>query len=178
MLKTTFKLTLVLILLGLVSSVAQGQEGRRFKATLVPTEEVPALSNVASGTFTLLIDFDELSFDYELSYSGISGTGATQSHIHLAQKGVNGGIMVFFCTNLGNGPPGTQACPANGTVTGTATAANVGGGANAQGIAPGQFDEVLAAIRAGVVYVNVHSALFPGGEIRGQLVPGSKPPIR
>ena len=86
--------------------------------------------------------------------------------------------MVFFCTNLGNGPPGTQACPANGTVTGTATAANVIGGANAQGIAPGQFDEVLAAIRAGVVYVNVHSALFPGGEIRGQLVPGSKPPIR
>jgi hypothetical protein len=176
MLKTCLKLTLVLILLGLLPSVALGQEGRKFKATLVGIEEVPALSNVGAGTFTLLIDFGDTSFDYQLTFSGISGSGATQSHIHLGQKGVNGGITVFFCTNLGNGPPGTQACPANGTVGGTVTSANVGGGAAAQGIAAGEFAEVLKAIRAGVVYVNVHSALFPGGEIRGQLVPDVKPP--
>ena len=35
---------------------------------------------------------------------------------------VNGGISVFLCTNLGNGPAGTQACPQEGTVTGTFTA--------------------------------------------------------
>ena len=165
-----------MILLGLLPSVALGQEGRKFKATLVGVDEVPALSNVGAGTFTMLIDFGDTSFDYQLTFSGVSGSGATQSHIHLAQKGVNGGIMVFFCTNLGNGPPGTQACPANGTVGGTITAGNVGGGAAAQGIAAGEFAEVLKAIRAGVVYVNVHSALFPGGEIRGQLVPDVKPP--
>jgi CHRD domain-containing protein len=39
----------------------------------------------------------------------------------------------------------------------------------------GEFAELLAAIRAGYVYANVHSALFPGGEIRGQLSAGAKP---
>ena len=38
-----------------------------------------------------------------------------------------------------------------------------------QGIDPGQFEELVAAIRAGRAYANVHSAKFPGGEIRGQL---------
>ena len=173
MLKRCLKLTLLLALLGLLPAAAQAQE-RKFKATLTPSEEVPALSNLGSGTFTMVIDFGDTSFSYQLTYSGVSGTGATQSHIHLAQKGVNGGIMVFFCTNLGNSP-GTQACPANGTVGGIVTAANVGAGAAAQGIAAGEFAEVLKAIRAGTVYVNVHSALFPGGEIRGQLVPDVKP---
>jgi hypothetical protein len=57
---------------------------------------------------------------------------------------------VFLCTNLGNGPAGTQPCPTQGgTITGTITAANVGGGAAAQGIAVGEFDEFLAALRSG-----------------------------
>jgi hypothetical protein len=168
MLKRCLKLCLLLLLVGLVPAAAQAQEGRKFKATLISYEEVPALSNTGAGTFDLLIDSTDTSFDYELSFSGISGTGATQSHIHIAQKGVTGGIMVFFCSNLGNGPPGTQACPANGTVSGTITAANVIG-PTGQGIAAGEFAEVLKAIRAGNVYANVHSALFPGGEIRGQL---------
>ena len=174
MLKKCLKLCMLLTLLGLLPSIAQAQEGRRFGARLVSYNEVPALSNTGEGTFNMLIDLSATSFDYELSYSGISGTGATQAHIHIAQKGVNGGIMVFFCSNLGNGPPGTQACPANGSVTGTITAANVIGPAG-QGISAGEFAEVLKAIRAGVVYANVHSVLFPGGEIRGQLAPGAKP---
>ena len=80
--------------------------------------------------------------------------------------------MVFLCTNLGNGPIGTQACPgpSSGTVAGTITAADVVSSASNQGIAAGELTEVLRAIRAGVTYANVHSNLFPGGEIRGQLV--------
>ena len=174
MLKTSIKLTLLLMLLGVVPTDTQAQQGRRFGARLVSYEEVPALSNAAEGTFNMVIDASDSSFDFELTYSGISGTGATQAHIHLGQKGVNGGITVFFCTNLGNGPPGTPTCPANGTVTGTVTAANVIG-PNGQGLAPGEFAELLAAIRAGAVYANVHSVLFPGGEIRGQLAAGAKP---
>jgi hypothetical protein len=53
-------------------------------------------------------------------------------------------------------------------VTGTITAANIIGPAE-QGIAPGEFAEAVAAIRAGVAYVNVHSTKLPNGEIRGQL---------
>jgi hypothetical protein len=140
---------------------------------LISYDEVPALSNTGEGTINLLIDSSDTSFDFELTYSGISGTGATQSHIHIGQKGVNGGVTVFFCTNLNNGPPGTQACPANGSVTGTITAADVIGPAG-QGVGAGEFAEVLKAIRGGVVYANVHSVTFPGGEIRGQLAPGAK----
>lgn len=174
MLRQSLKFCLLMAVIGLVPIAAQAQEGRKFKANLISYEEVPALSNAGSGTFKLLIDFTDTSFHYELTFSDISGTGATQSHIHIAQKGVNGGVMVFFCSNLGNAPPGTQACPANGTISGTITAADVIGGAAAQGIAMGEFAEVLKAIRAGTVYANVHSALFPGGEIRGQLVPDVK----
>jgi hypothetical protein len=53
-------------------------------------------------------------------------------------------------------------------VTGTITPANILGPAG-QGIAAGEFDEFIAAMRAGVTYANVHTAQFPGGEIRGQI---------
>jgi len=99
-----------------------------------------------------------------------------QSHIHFGQPGVNGGISLFLCTNLGNGPAGTQPCPASpGTVTGVLSAAQLVG-PNGQGIAPAsagvsptEFAEIVKAIRSGVTYANVHSEKFPGGEIRGQL---------
>ncbi|MBA3245914.1 MAG: CHRD domain-containing protein, partial [Actinobacteria bacterium] len=42
-------------------------------------------------------------------------------------------------------------------------------GPSSQGIAAGEFAELLAAIRAGKTYANVHTSLFPGGEIRAQL---------
>ena len=82
---------------------------------------------------------------------------------------MNGGISVFLCSNLGNGPAGTQACPpAPATISGTITPADVIGPAE-QGIDPMEFDELVGAIRAGVAYANVHSTTFPTGEIRGQL---------
>jgi hypothetical protein len=174
MLKRCLKLSLLLILLGLLPSIAQAQNNRQFKATLIGYEEVPAISTTGTGTFDMLIDFGDTGFAYELSYSGLTGN-VQQAHIHIAQKGVNGGIMIFFCTNLGNGPAGTQPCPApSGNISGFVTAADVIGGAAAQGVSPGEFAEVLRAIRAGTAYVNVHSNLFPGGEIRGQLAPPVK----
>ena len=38
-----------------------------------------------------------------------------------------------------------------------------------QGLAPGEFDELVRAMRAGATYANVHTTLVPGGEIRGQI---------
>jgi hypothetical protein len=56
----------------------------------------------------------------------------------------------------------------SGAVSGVLTQANMIGPAG-QGIEPAEFAEIVAAIRAGVAYVNVHSSVFLGGEIRGQL---------
>jgi hypothetical protein len=53
-------------------------------------------------------------------------------------------------------------------VSGVLTPANVIGPA-AQGVAPGEFAELVRAIRAGVTYANVHTQAFMGGEIRGQI---------
>jgi hypothetical protein len=56
----------------------------------------------------------------------------------------------------------------SGDVMGTITAAQVVGPAG-QGIAAGEFEELVRAIKTGVTYANVHSTKFPGGEIRGQI---------
>ena len=141
---------------------------RRIKETLTGYEEVPAVSTEASGLFSGRIDKEGTSLDWTLSYSDLEGA-VQQAHIHFGKKGTNGGITVFLCTNLGNGPAGTQACPpAPATVTGTIRPADIIGPAG-QGIAAQEFAELTAAIRAGVTYVNVHSSTYQGGEIRGQL---------
>ena len=83
--------------------------------------------------------------------------------------------MIWLCQTATNQPPAgpsVPVCPTpSGTVTGTVTAANVIGPAG-QGIDPGQFAELVAAIRAGATYVNVHSVKYPGGEVRAQVDQG------
>ena len=103
-----------------------------------------------------------------LSYADLE-SDVTQAHIHFGGPRQSGGISVYLCTNLGNGPAGTQACPPDGgTVSGTIRPADVVGPTD-QGIAVRGFGELLDAIRHGVTYVNIHSAVLPGGEIRAQL---------
>jgi hypothetical protein len=148
-------------------AVAGDSGERNFRAGMVGYEEVPAISTTATGSFTAEL-VDESTLTYELTYSASELGVVTQSHIHLGQRTANGGISVFLCSNLGNGPAGTQACPASGTITGTITATNVIG-PTAQGIAPGEFAELVRALRAGVAYANVHSTTFAGGEFRGQI---------
>jgi hypothetical protein len=141
-------------------------------ASVFSRHEVPAVSTFARGTFKATLSADLTRLDYELTFSKTDGT-VLQSHIHIAQAGVNGGIMTFLCSNLGNGPAGTQACPASGTITGTIEAANIVASALSQGVPAGSFFEFQRALRQGVAYVNVHSSLFPGGELRGQIEPAS-----
>lgn len=142
---------------------------RSFRVRLEPFQEVPSVSSVARGDFRLRIGRSGDSMDYELSYSGLEAD-VRQAHIHFGQKSVNGGISVFLCQTTFNPDPTNRApaCPQAGTVTGNLTAANVIGPAG-QGIAAGQFAELVKAIRAGQTYANVHSVMFPGGEIRAQI---------
>ena len=160
------------------STVVLAQGFKKISEFLTGFEEVPSVSTVATGTFDAKISNDSSQIDWVLSYSNLEGT-VQQAHIHFGQKGVNGGISVWLCGNPTPPgvtpaivpPPGTQLCPPPpATISGTATAANVVGPAN-QGIAAGEFDELIEAIRAGKTYANVHSTKFPGGEIRSQLGP-------
>ena len=145
-------------------------DGGSFRIRLSGFQEVPAVSTPATGTFTAKQGGNNTKVDYTLSYQGLQAD-ATQAHLHFGQKSVNGGISVWLCSNLASPPtpPGVQACPLrSGTVSGTITATNVVGPAG-QGIAPGEFAELLRALNNDVVYANVHSTMFPGGEIRGQV---------
>ena len=159
----------VVALLGVVAAATAGGGGRDVREHLTGYEEVPAISTTGFGDFRASFSRhgDELS--YRLSYDRLEGT-VQQAHIHIGQEGVNGGIVVFLCTNLGNGPAGTQACPPPpATISGEIGPEDVVGNALSQGIEIGAFDEVVDAIEAGATYVNVHSTKWPGGEIRAQL---------
>jgi len=145
------------------------------QAALIGYQEVPSVSTPASGEFHAKISRDGTSINYELTFGDLVGT-VQQSHIHVAQRGVNGSVVVWLCQTATTPAPASVAattpfCPQSGTVTGTITAANVVTAATAsQQIVAGELDEVIAAIRAGVAYVNVHATpLNPGGEIRGQI---------
>ena len=150
---------------------AQAEKGAKsLKADLVGFEEPPAVSSTGSGTFRAKIAHDDSFFEYELTYENLEGV-FTQSHIHLGQKGVNGGISIWLCGSVAlPGPPGTPMClgPNSGSASGIVTAAQVIG-PSGQGVAALEFEEILHAMRAGVTYANVHSTKHPGGEIRGQI---------
>lgn len=168
----------VVILIGVVAlSTAVGvQAVVTHHSHKVPTvllsgyNETPALNSPGTGTFTASIDDQAQTISYTLTYSGLSSS-VTQAHIHFGNRFSAQGVSLFLCSNLGNGPAGTQACPAaGGTVTGTLHPADVVGPA-AQGIPAGAagWPAIVKAIRAGVAYANVHTTTFPAGEIRAQL---------
>ena len=129
-----------------------------------------ALSTSGSGSIRLRINPDAGTIAYRVRYANLEGT-VTQSHIHFGSPSQSGGISVWLCgTAALPGPSGTPACPTTnpGEVSGTLHAGDVIG-PNGQGIAPGEFAELLAAIRADSTYANVHSTKYPTGEIRNQL---------
>ena len=92
------------------------------------------------GTGTFTGDITGKKLKFTLKFSHLTGA-ATAAHIHMGAKGVSGPVVVPLC-----GPCKTTV---SGTVTVNAT--------------------VLSAIKKGKAYVNVHTAKYPGGEIRGQL---------
>jgi CHRD domain len=154
---------LALALVATAAPIALGDhDDDEFEAKLMGFQEVPAVSTVASGRFKAEIDKDDQVIEYRLRYEDLEAP-VLFAHIHLGQKTANGGVSAFLCGG-GSKPP----CPQEGTVTGTIVPADVVGPAG-QGIAAGEFAELVRAIEARVTYANVHSEKFPGGEIRGQI---------
>lgn len=110
----------------------------------------------------------DTTITFTLDYADLTGPPLA-AHIHVGQQGVNGGVSVFFC-GAGSSKP---LCPAgnSGTVTGTIAASDVVGPVG-QGFVAGDIVPVIAALRAGFTYANMHTVKFPAGEIRGQVLRG------
>jgi hypothetical protein len=131
-----------------------------------------AISSNASGRFKATIDDNGQMIHYELSYQGLE-SAVTQAHIHFGQRHTVGGIVVWLCQTAAVPAPlavsaVTPTCPQEGTVSGTIAPTQVLT-VTGQGIDAGEFTELVRAIRAGITYANVHSAVFAPGEIRGQI---------
>ncbi len=112
-------------------------------------ENNPANSSPATGTAIMLFDVRANTFDLIVSITGMTNT-ATNSHIHEAAAGANGGVV----TNLG-----AEAVYTRSGSNLTATFRNVTHGG-----------DKLKLLQGGA-YFNIHSAQYPGGEVRGQLIP-------
>jgi CHRD domain len=150
----------------LVASLAGAAGGKKNVKSddLTGYQENPDVSSTGTGSFSAMIDDDAQTITYELSYSALEGGNALFAHIHFGKRAVNGGVSAFLC-----GGGDKPACPAaESTVSGVIDAADVVGPAG-QGIEAGSFAELVAAIRAGHTYVNVHTPRWPGGEIRAQI---------
>jgi hypothetical protein len=161
----------LIALLGVGSYAIAGSGSKNFNGDpMIGYEENPDVSTVANGSFTARLSDDGTSLHYKLSYSGLEGT-VTQAHVHFGKTAINGGISFWLCETAGTQSPSasTPTCPSpGGTVEGDITSAEVIGPA-AQGIEPLNLAEILAAMRAGHAYANVHSTKWLGGEIRAQI---------
>ena len=110
--------------------------------TLSGASEVPPVTTSASGTATVTINPDR-TVVVKVTATGMT---ATASHIHEGAAGANGPVIVPFTKTADN----TFASPEGAKLT----------------------ESQYASYKAGNLYVNVHSAAHPGGEVRAQIKGG------
>jgi CHRD domain len=146
-----------------VPMVVSAQAGTTtWRATLSGANEVPANASTATGTFTATLDESAGTLAWTLSVPAITNT--TAAHIHAGAAGANGGIVV----NLFAAPAGAPAS----TITASGTARS----ADTIGTLAGNFPGLVTALKAGTLYVNVHTSANPGGEIRAQITSATATP--
>jgi hypothetical protein len=154
------RMLLALLMLAVMAAPAIAS-GHRFVAPLSGGEEVPPNDSRATGVATFKLSDDGTELSYRLVVANIENV--TQAHIHLAPAGVNGGVVAWLYPSA----PPAQLIPGrtDGVLaTGTITSDDLVGA-----LAGMTLDDLLAAMRAGNTYTNVHTSQFPGGEIRGQI---------
>lgn len=117
-----------------------------FNAVLNGGQEVPPVATGGSGFCLITLDDVTGVVSVSGSFSGLTST-ATAAHIHgLAGIGANAGVIVGL------------------TETGGTSGSVSGGGI----LSPAEITGMLG----GLTYVNVHTTINGGGEIRGQVLPG------
>lgn len=112
-----------------------------FHTILAPSNEVPARISSGYGDASGFFDNDTKILTLTINYINLRAP-LTVWHIHKAAAGVNGGVIFNF------GPPQNS-----GFVY----------------VSPAFTAEQEADLKNGLHYVNLHSTLYPGGELRGQL---------
>jgi hypothetical protein len=129
-----------------------------FKTKLSGDQEVPPVVTDTVGSFRL--EFNRAKATAEIRLSIIDGVRIRQAHLHCAPVGVNGPIVAFIAGDNAAGYDVDGKWISNATLTDTSIS-NPACGVT--------LTDLVASIRAGNVYVNVHSVEHPGGVIRGQL---------
>jgi hypothetical protein len=154
-------------------AVARGDgSGSRFSARLDGWQEAPSQVTSGDGSFRARVTRvgGDLAIQYVLRYEDLEGP-AGAAHIHIGSKHENGAVSAFLCG--GNEAP---CPPTEGEVEGVILRGEVspGGSSTGQGVAPGEIEDLIRAMRRGETYANVHTfggppPRAPGGEIRGQI---------
>ena len=130
-----------------------------FTATLSGSNEAPPVPATGAGGFaTVTLNLTAQTLEWVVDVYNLP-SGVTAGHIHAGGVGVAGPVVVNFTvpTNASN----------DFRIAGTARPADVVARA-AQGV--NTWEDLVQAMMTGHAYVNVHSQVNPGGEIRGQLV--------
>ena len=135
-----------------------------FLAQISGTQEPgPLSSSQASGSGSFLLNADQTQLSFNISYKNIEGATITGTHFHNEAFGVNGPIVRGLTPSEQNG----LTVP-NGTLSGVWTSSDpvgIGGIPTSGPLTAALVNELLA----NRIYFNIHSTLFPSGEIRGQL---------
>lgn len=140
---------------------ARAEASRNFTAHLKGREEVPPVQTLAQGQAHFRLSASGDAIEYKLIVANIEDV--LMAHIHMEAPGVNGPIVVWLYPPA----PPPQLIPGrfDGVLAeGTFTAANLMGPLSGMSLA-----DLVAAMRAGNTYVNVHTLDNPGGEVRGQI---------
>lgn len=135
--------------------IQEPSENNIYTLHLSGGEEVPPVDTNAQGNAMFKFNSDQSALHFKIKVANLDD--ALFAHIHIAPKGVNGGVVVTLKGEMVAGPINGEY--AEGTIT----------DADLSGILTGGDLSLLkAALDGGHAYVNVHSTDFPGGEIRGQ----------
>ncbi len=146
-------LFLLLALAGVACNDDDNTDPASFSGTLHAASATPPTTSTATGSAAL--DFDgDTTVRFQVEVANL--TSPTSAHIHSGATGASGPVRVTLFSG-----GGTTTTPMDGElVEGSFTSSDV------QGI---DFQTLLDELRDGTAYVDVHTAAFPDGEIRGQI---------
>lgn len=126
----------------MLGPVAALAETLHFSAILTGADEVPPNDSAGTGTLEATFDTETMIFSWTVTYEGLTGP-AGAAHFHgPANPGENAGPMIPI--------EGDLASPIQGQATLT--------------------NDQATALQGGLLYFNIHTAQFGGGELRGQVV--------